>query len=123
TLGRVTKLLGPYGAVQEEALTQAGLDPSLPVHRHLLRLSNEVLDCPRHLSIHPGGLLVGHEPVHTLVPIENATMPERTVIQWDKDDLETLGLFKVDLLGLGALSQLDRCFSLLRQHYGVTLSL
>ena len=123
TLSRVTKLLGHYGAVPEEALTQAGLDPSLPVHRHLLRLSNDILDCPRHLSIHPGGFLLGHEPVHTLVPIENATMPERTVIQWDKDDLETLGLFKVDLLGLGALSQLDRCFSLLQQHYGVASSL
>ena len=63
------------------------------------RLANEILEFPRHLSIHPGGFLLGHEPVHDLVPIENATMPGRTVIQWDKDDVEALGLFKVDLLG------------------------
>ena len=71
----------------------------------------------------PGGFLLGHEPVHDLVPIENATMPDRTVIQWDKDDLEDLGLFKVDLLGLGALTQLDLGFRLLDRHYGRTLSL
>ena len=69
-------------------------------------------------AIHPGGFLLGHEPVHDLVPIENATMPGRTVIQWDKDDLEDLGLFKVDLLGLGALHQLHLCFDLLRAHRG-----
>jgi error-prone DNA polymerase len=75
------------------------------------------------LSIHPGGFLLGHEPVHDLVPIENATMPERTVIQWDKHDVEDLGLFKVDLLGLGGLTQLDLCFQLLRRHRGVDLSM
>ena len=123
TLSRVSKLLGHWGTVPEEALTQAGLDPTRPVSRHLLQLSNELLDFPRHLSIHPGGFLLGHEPVSTIVPIEQATMPERTVMQWDKDDLETLGLFKVDLLGLGALSQLDRCFRLLQLYYGIELSL
>jgi error-prone DNA polymerase len=61
-------------------------------------------DFPRHLSIHPGGFLLGHEPVHDLVPVEPATMAGRTVIQWDKYDVEALGLFKVDLLGLGALT-------------------
>jgi error-prone DNA polymerase len=88
-----------------------------------LRLTNEILDAPRHLSIHPGGFLLGHDPVHTIVPIENATMPGRTVIQWDKDDLEALGLFKVDLLGLGALTHLDLSFRLLRQHRGIELSM
>ncbi len=63
-----------------------------------------MLDFPRHLSIHPGGFLLGHEPVDTLVPIEPATMEDRTVIQWDKYDVEDLGLFKVDLLGLGTLT-------------------
>lgn len=90
---------------------------------HLVRLANALLDCPRHLSIHPGGFLLGHEPVNELVPIEPATMPGRTVIQWDKEDIEALGLFKVDLLGLGALTQLDCCFQLLRRHRGVALSL
>jgi error-prone DNA polymerase len=78
---------------------------------------------PRHLSIHPGGFLLGAEPVDTLVPIEPATMPGRTVIQWDKHDVEELGLFKVDLLGLGMLTQIHGCFDLLREHEGIELSL
>ena len=123
SLERVAKLLGWYGAIDHEQLASAGLDPSTTAHGHLLRLSNELLDAPRHLSIHPGGFLLGHEPVHDLVPIENATMADRTVIQWDKYDVEDLGLFKVDLLGLGALSMLDRCFQLLHRHRGVALSL
>jgi len=123
SLDRLAKLLSSYGDVPVETLRQAGLDPGLPAHRHLLRLASEILDFPRHLSIHPGGFLLGHEPVHDIVPIENATMPGRTVIQWDKDDLEALGLFKVDLLGLGALTQLDLCFRLLKQQRGLELSL
>jgi error-prone DNA polymerase len=122
-LDRLAKLLSFSEEVSAEALRQAGLDPEHPAHQHLLRLANELLDCPRHLSIHPGGFLLGHEPVHDLVPIENARMPGRTVIQWDKDDLEALGLFKVDLLGLGALTHLDLCFRLLREHRGVECSM
>jgi len=99
------------GRGQARAPRRAGLDPASPVHGQLLELANEALDFPRHLSIHPGGFLLGHEPVSTIVPIENATMEGRTVIQWDKNDVEDLGLFKVDLLGLGALAQLDRIFA------------
>jgi len=117
-LDRLAKLLPYRGGVYEEAFAQAGLDPRQPAHQHVLRLANEILDFPRHLSIHPGGFLLGHEPVSTLVPIENGAMPERTVIQWDKESLETLGLFKVDLLGLGALRQLHLGFDLLEAHYG-----
>jgi error-prone DNA polymerase len=101
TLDRVAKLLAHDGVVSGDTLQQAGLDTDAPVHAHLVRLVNALLDCPRHLSIHPGGFLLGHEPVSELVPIEPATMPGRTVIQWDKEDIEALGLFKVDLLGLG----------------------
>jgi error-prone DNA polymerase len=122
-LDRFSRLLSLYGHFDAEAARQAGLDPDLPLHKHLLRLATEILGFPRHLSIHPGGFLLGHEPVHDLVPIENATMPGRTVIQWDKDDVESVGLFKVDLLGLGALTQLDLCFRLLSQHRGVHLSM
>ncbi|MCY4660856.1 MAG: error-prone DNA polymerase [Acidobacteria bacterium] len=122
-IDRLAKLLSHYGPLDAAALTRAGLDPASPVHGHLFRLCEQIQDCPRHLSIHPGGFLLGHEPVHDLVPIENATMPERTVIQWDKDDLEDLGLFKVDLLGLGALTQLDLGFRMLDRHYGRELSL
>jgi error-prone DNA polymerase len=122
-LDRVAKCLSSYEGVPAEALRQMGLDPANGLQGHLLRLTNELLDFPRHLSIHPGGFLLGHEPVHDIVPIENATMPARTVIQWDKNDLEDLGLFKVDLLGLGGLTQLDLCFQLLRYHRGVELSM
>ena len=117
-LDRAAKFLSSYEPVRSEALAQMGIH-SAGLHEHLIELSNEILDFPRHLSIHPGGFLLGHEPVHDLVPIENATMPERTVIQWDKVDIEDLGLFKVDLLGLGGLTQLDLCFKLLREHHGV----
>jgi len=122
-LDRLSKLLSPYSDVSSEVLSQAGLDPRLAVHRQLLRLAGEVIDFPRHLSIHPGGFLLGHEPVSDLVPIENGAMPERTVIQWDKDSVEALGLFKVDLLGLGALTQLHYGFDLLRAHYGVDIGM
>jgi error-prone DNA polymerase len=123
TLDRAAKFLSSYESVRPEMLARMGLDVSGGLHAHLLELTNELLDFPRHLSIHPGGFLLGHEPVNDLVPIENATMPERTVIQWDKNDVEDLGLFKVDLLGLGGLTQLDLCFKLLREHRGVDLSM
>jgi error-prone DNA polymerase len=123
TLARLTKLLSRSHDIAPAVLAQAGLDPDLPVHRHLQELATELCHFPRHLSIHPGGFLLGHEPVIDLVPVENATMPERTVIQWDKTDIEVLGLFKVDLLGLGALSHLDRCFRLIEKHRGRTWSM
>ena len=122
-LDRIAKLLSHHGPLDAAGLAQAGLDPASPLHDHLFRLCAEIQDFPRHLSIHPGGFLLGHEPVHDLVPIENAAMPGRTVIQWDKHDLEDLGLFKVDLLGLGALTQLDLGFGLIERHYGRRLSL
>ena len=123
SLDRLAKFLSHQEEIASEALRPMGFDPEAPISGHFLNLVNEISDFPRHLSIHPGGFLLGHEPVHDIVPIENATMPARTVIQWDKDDLEDLGLFKVDLLGLGGLTQLDRCFRLLKEHRGVELSM
>jgi error-prone DNA polymerase len=123
TLDRLAKLLSHHAKLTDEELRHAGIDPRVPIHQHLLRLSTEILNAPRHLSIHPGGFLLGHEPVHDIVPIENATMADRTVIQWDKDDVEAVGLFKVDILGLGALTQLDLCFRLLKAHRGLDLSI
>ncbi len=122
-LDRVSKILPMYGDVDPSAFAHAGLDPEHPTHQHLIRLASELLDFPRHLSIHPGGFLLGHEPVATIVPIENGSMPDRTVIQWDKDMIEELGLFKVDLLGLGALNQLHKGFDLLREHKAIDLGL
>ena len=118
---RLAKLSG-HGPVDEDVVRQA-FDGDGPAAGHLVRLAREIRGFPRHLSIHPGGFLLGHEPVRDLVPIENAAMAGRTVIQWDKEDLEDLGLFKVDLLGLGALTQLDLSFALLKRHYGRTLSM
>jgi error-prone DNA polymerase len=122
-LDRAAKHLSMYGAVEEGVLTHVLGDQSTGALDHLARLSDEILEFPRHLSIHPGGFLLGHEPVHDLVPIENASMPGRTVIQWDKDDLEDLALFKVDLLGLGALHQLHLALDMLRKHRGLDLSM
>ncbi len=122
-LDRLAKYAGHHGELNAESLQSAGLDPAAPAHAHLLRLVAEIQDVPRHLSIHPGGFLLGHEPVSDLVPIENASMPGRTIIQWDKNDVEALGLFKVDLLGLGALNHLHRVFDLLRTHRGRDISL
>ena len=116
TLDRVAKLLSHYDDLTTDTLGQAGFDPENTTHQHLARLAAEIQDFPRHLSIHPGGFLLGHKPVRDLVPIENATMPGRTVIQWDKEDIESLGLFKVDLLGLGMLTVLNRSFDLIEKH-------
>ncbi len=116
SLDRLAKQLDHYEDVTDEQIQRAKIDTRVPLARQLSRLASEIQNFPRHLSIHPGGFLLGHRPVYDLVPIENGAMEDRTVIQWDKDDVEDVGLFKVDLLGLGALTQLDRAFELLRQH-------
>lgn len=123
-LSRLSKLLGSrFTDLHNDALTQSGLDPNTFIHRHLLSLVEEIQDFPRHLSIHPGGFLLGSEPVDTLVPIEHASMDNRTIIQWDKESIENLNLFKVDLLGLGALTHLRKCFKLLENHLGIQMGL
>jgi error-prone DNA polymerase len=112
----VKKSAGFSKDIPEKVLQKAGLDPQSLRVKLWCNLIAQMLDTPRHTSIHPGGFLLGHEPIDTLVPIENGAMAKRTVIQWDKNDIETLGLFKVDLLALGMLSQLQRCFELLRRY-------
>ena len=82
------------------------------------QLSAELRGFPRHLSQHVGGFVISGEPLHELVPIENAAMPDRTVIQWDKDDLETLGLLKVDVLALGMLTAIRKALELVGTHRG-----
>ncbi len=121
---RLARLLSGFSpGLEEKVLEAAGLDVNSKFYRKVIELINEILDFPRHLSIHPGGFLLGNEPVHDLVPIENATMEGRTVVQWDKYDVDNLGLFKVDLLGLGALSHLDRSFKLLKKHREIDLDM
>ena len=124
TLNRIARQLSSHGDLDDEALATTELvGQRAGILGHLARLSREILEFPRHLSIHPGGFLLGHAPVHDLVPIENAAMADRTVIQWDKDDLEELGLFKVDLLALGALHQIHLALDLLRDHRGLELTM
>jgi error-prone DNA polymerase len=101
------------GRVLPERLAEAGLDPASPAVERLVALTGELLGFPRHLSQHVGGFVISRGPLVELVPIENAAMPGRTVIQWDKDDLEALGLLKVDVLALGMLSAIRRALDFL----------
>ena len=96
----------------DERLAEVGLDPRSPVLVRLARVLRDLVGFPRHLSQHVGGFVVSRGPLSRLVPIENAAMPGRTVIQWDKDDLDALGLLKVDLLALGMLSAIRRALDL-----------
>ncbi|VVP82436.1 Error-prone DNA polymerase [Pseudomonas fluorescens] len=106
-----------------ERLLEGGFDPESPVLRRVLSLTGQLIGFPRHLSQHPGGFVISEQPLDTLVPVENAAMAERTIIQWDKDDLDAVGLLKVDILALGMLSAIRRCLDLLRRHRGLDLSL
>lgn len=107
----------------DKRLKEAALDEHSPVVRQLTRLASEVITFPRHLSQHVGGLVITQGPLAEIVPIENASMEGRTVIQWDKDDLDALGILKVDCLALGMLSALHRCFDLVEKHYHRPLTL
>ena len=104
-------------------LREHGFDPDSPLIHRILVLAGELVGFPRHLSQHPGGFVISEHPLHTLVPVENAAMEGRTVVQWDKDDLDAVGLMKVDVLALGMLSALRRCLDLLRRHDGPDLTL
>ncbi|MCJ7556998.1 MAG: error-prone DNA polymerase [Gammaproteobacteria bacterium] len=111
------------GAIDEQRIREAGFDPDSPLLRRLIALVGQIIGFPRHLSQHVGGFVISRGPLCELVPIENAAMPERTVIQWDKNDLDDLGLLKVDVLGLGMLSAIRRCFDLIKDFRGRALSL
>ncbi|MFW6170422.1 MAG: error-prone DNA polymerase [Planctomycetota bacterium] len=102
---------------------EVGIDPRSKTGRRLVYLVEQLLGFPRHLSQHVGGMVITQGPLCELVPIENAAMGGRTVIQWDKDDLDTLGLLKVDCLALGMLSAIHRCFNMVRQYHGQRLTL
>ena len=109
--------------VQRERLREDGFDPDSPKLAMLLKLVDELIGMPRHLSQHVGGFVIADGALSELVPIENAAMPERTVIQWDKDDLDALGLLKVDVLGLGMLSAIRCCLALVSQWRGTPMAL
>ncbi len=102
------------GSVKPERLRELGLDPTSGMIARLAELSAEILGFPRHLSQHVGGFVITRGPLSESVPIENAAMPDRTVIEWDKDDIEALGMLKIDVLGLGMLTCLRKAFDLVR---------
>jgi len=104
--------------VDDSRILEAGLAPDSPIVKRLLYLVRELIGFPRHLSQHVGGFVISDAPLYELVPVENATMPDRTVIQWEKNDLEDLGLLKVDVLGLGMLTAIRRSFDLVRKFDG-----
>jgi error-prone DNA polymerase len=109
-----------------QRLGEAGFDTDSPWLRRLLPLAAELVafpGFPRHLSQHVGGFVIAQDLLEELVPIENAAMPERTVVQWDKDDLNDLGLLKVDLLALGMLTALQRAFTLVNEYRGTHYTL
>jgi error-prone DNA polymerase len=107
----------------QNRVREGGLDPASRLGRQFLYLVREILGFPRHLSQHVGGMVLTRLPLCEIVPIENASMPGRTVVQWDKDDLDALGILKVDCLALGMLSAIRRSFELLDNHTGQLFSL
>ncbi len=109
--------------VREEQVRELGLDPGDRRLARALDLTRELIGFPRHLSQHVGGFVMTEGPLCELVPIENAAMAERTVVEWDKDDLDALGILKVDVLALGMLTCLRKAFAFLRAHYGRDLTL
>jgi error-prone DNA polymerase len=111
------------GEFQDHRIREVGLDPDDPRLRQALELASEIRGFPRHLSQHVGGFVMTRGPLSAVVPIANAAMEDRTVIEWDKDDLDTLGILKVDVLALGMLSCIRRAFGLIEKHHGRSLTL
>ncbi len=109
--------------VQDDRLRDMGLDPDEPTLRRLIAHVQEIQGFPRHLSQHVGGFVMTRDPLCELVPIENAAMPGRTVIEWDKDDIEAMGMLKVDVLGLGMLTCVRKAFELVNERLAVQLDL
>jgi error-prone DNA polymerase len=105
--------------IAPERLRENGFDPDAPVSRLWIELTGALIGFPRHLSQHPGGFVIARDDLAQLVPVENAAMEGRSVIQWDKDDLDALGLLKVDLLALGMLSAIQRALAFVAQKMGV----
>jgi error-prone DNA polymerase len=104
--------------IDPERIRASGFDPDDPLIERLIALTAEILGFPRHLSQHVGGFVIARGRLDELVPIENAAMPDRTVIEWDKDDLDALGLLKVDVLALGMLTAIRRTFHLVNEFGG-----
>jgi error-prone DNA polymerase len=120
---RLTRLVGSFEwkgptDTMEQHFRQAGFDLSHPRISKYLELSIRMLDLPRHLGQHSGGMIIAQGQLASVVPIEPASMPGRNVVQWDKEDCADMGLIKIDLLGLGMMAVLKDCVELIPKHYG-----
>ncbi|WP_338646014.1 error-prone DNA polymerase [Novosphingobium olei] len=115
---------GGWGTeIAERHVAETGLDLTDPHLKRVLKLTQQMIGMPRHLSQHVGGFILTHGPLTETVPIGNGAMPERSFIEWDKDDIDALGILKVDVLALGMLTCIAKCLDLLRAHHGQDLTL
>lgn len=115
-LNHLAKSIYWWGSNLKEQLSDSGVDHSDPAIQQLVALAQSLIGFPRHLSQHVGGFIISQGPLSHLVPIENATMANRTVIQWEKRDLESLGLLKIDVLALGMLTAVQKCLGLVSNY-------
>ena len=124
-IDRMAKSLAWWDTPEQlsDRLRVLGIDAEAPRVRLWIDLVRQLIGMPRHLSQHVGGFVISETPLHGLVPVENAAMPDRTIIQWDKDDLEALGLLKVDVLALGMLSAIRRSLEMISAWSGAPLAL
>ena len=111
------------GDIPQEHIREAGLDPANPELRQAIDLARQLLGFPRHLSQHVGGFVLTRERLDETVPVLNASMQDRTNIEWDKDDIDALGMLKVDVLALGMLTAIRKAIDLINRHYGKALTL
>jgi error-prone DNA polymerase len=120
TIGALSSSIwgGGGGAVSKDAVTHTGLDPQSRRMRQVLAHAQEINGFPRHLSQHVGGFVITRSRLDEVVPIGNAAMDDRTFVEWDKDDLDALGILKIDVLGLGMLSCIRKALDLVEKHYG-----
>jgi len=124
TIGALNQLhWGWSSEVKTEALKEAQLDPSDPTLAKVIEVARALRDFPRHLSQHVGGFVITRDPLDHLIPIGKSAMESRAIIEWNKDDIDALGILKVDILALGMLSCLRRAFELVHRHYGRTIRL
>jgi len=117
---RLAKCAGRHASHEDfvDRCCEIGFDPNSEIGKRFFHLVNEILGFPRHLSQHVGGMIITRGPLHELVPIENAAMDGRTVVQWNKDDLDDLGILKVDCLSLGMLTAIRKCFAMIEKSCG-----
>ena len=125
TIGALSSSIwgGGGGDVSKDAITRTGLDVNSRRMRQIAALATEINGFPRHLSQHVGGFVITRSRLDEVMPIGNGAMPDRTFVEWDKDDLDALGILKIDVLGLGMLSCLRKALDLVDRHYGERLTL